>query len=171
VPYLRYEVDVAGTDADVVKITFVNPDGEDFVYENLPFKGRVLWPGAEVDSKGNPVDWPGWRLVNGEWVEGDKWDWTRPSVRVRFTVNPSRTVRVAYPPSSPNCSANPPNVPEPTLPPNLDLPPTDTAGDYGLTSGDSQGAGQGILFLLAVMAAAGSTYGIRTVRRRAAAKR
>jgi hypothetical protein len=37
--------------------------------------------------------------------------------------------------------------------------------------GDNQGAGQGILFLLAVMAAAGSTYGIRTVRRRAAAKR
>ena len=59
----------------------------------------------------------------------------------------------------------------PTLPPNLDLPPTDTAGDYGMTGGDSQGAGQGILFLLAVMAAAGSTYGIRTVRRRAAAKR
>ena len=59
----------------------------------------------------------------------------------------------------------------PTIRPNLDLPPTDTAGDYGVTSGDSQGAGQGILFLLAVMAAAGSTYGIRTVRRRAAAKR
>ncbi|WP_230684846.1 LPXTG cell wall anchor domain-containing protein [Cellulomonas sp. JZ18] len=56
------------------------------------------------------VDWPGWRLENGTWVEGDEYDWVRPEVTVRFDVNPSSTVTVAYPPSSPQCLTSPPRT-------------------------------------------------------------
>ncbi len=88
-----------------------------------------------------------------------------PEPTPKRTPRPDRTPR-------PTPKAFEERPPAPTIKPNLDLPPTDTAGDYGMTGGgNDQGTGQGILFLLAVMAAAGTTYGIRTVRRRAAAKR
>jgi len=109
VPYLSYSVATQGTPNTTVTITWLNPGGQDVVYANLPLTGRVLWPGAVVDAQGNPVDWPGWRkLSDGTWVEGDEFDWVRPSVQVHFKVNPEATVTVAYPPATPTCSANPP---------------------------------------------------------------
>ena len=109
VPYLRYAVKPVGTPNTTVTITWINPNGADFVQADLPLSGSVLWPGAEVDSDGNPVDWPGWtQLPDGSWVVGDQWDWVRPSVDVKFKVNPEMTVNVAYPPSSPNCTTDPP---------------------------------------------------------------
>ncbi len=104
VPYLGYDAVAESVTPGAVTITFVNPTGDDHVLTDQPLSGRVLWPGAEVDGAGNPVDWPGWRLVDGEWVVGDQWDWVRPSVEVVFQVGPltTRTV-VAYPSSAPNC--------------------------------------------------------------------
>jgi LPXTG-motif cell wall-anchored protein len=123
VPYLEYVVDPEGTDAEDgdVTITWINPDGDDVVYENLPLAGRALWVGAVVDEDGNPLDWPGWtQLDDGTWVEGDEFDWVRPAVDIVVTVNPDFELTVDYPPSSPICDANPPQngdePGEPTLP-------------------------------------------------------
>ncbi len=80
VPYLQYAVETTGTTDTTVDITWVNPNGNDVPMNNLPLTGRVLWPGAVVNADGTPADWPGWRLVNGEWVEGDEFDWVRPTV-------------------------------------------------------------------------------------------
>ncbi|PZR51649.1 peptidase [Xylanimonas oleitrophica] len=111
VPYLRYAVDVTGTEASSVTITWIDPGGDDVVQAGLPMSGRVLWPGAVVGPAGEPLDWPGWRLEGDTWVEGDEFDWVRPSVDVLFQVNPEATVTVAYPPSSPDCATNPPGAP------------------------------------------------------------
>ncbi|HWJ84038.1 MAG TPA: peptidase [Cellulomonas sp.] len=122
VPKLKYEVEAVGSPNTKVKITWLNPGGDDYVQDNLPLSGTVLWPGAVQDADGNAVDWPGWRLEDGVWVEGDEFDWVRPSVSVLFQVNPEMTVNVAYPPSSPKCLTNPPEVlvstpsPDPTTP-------------------------------------------------------
>ena len=61
VPYLAYAVDLPPgfetDDATPMTITFVNPDGEDYVKANLPLKGKILWPGAKATA---PQQWPGW---------------------------------------------------------------------------------------------------------------
>ncbi|WP_456786644.1 peptidase [Cellulomonas sp. P5_C5] len=109
VPKLRYKVIPEGTTKDTVTITWINPSGANVVYADLPLEGTVNWPGAVEDSTGRGIDWPGWRqLADGSWVEGDEFDWVRPSVVVNFKVNPEDTVTVAYPPSSPSCNTNPP---------------------------------------------------------------
>ena len=143
VPYLAYNVTITGgTGSETLTITFVNPDGDDFVYTGLALgEGRVLWPGAEVDGDGNPIDWPGWtQLPDGTWVEGDEFDWVRPSVTVIFAVNPEATFEVDYPPSSPDCDANPPDTPSGSvggLTPTPTLPPTDTFGGQATPTNDS----------------------------------
>ncbi|MBT0993037.1 peptidase [Cellulomonas sp. DKR-3] len=109
VPKLRYQVEAIGSPNTTVKITWVNPTGADYVLSGLPLSGTVNWPGA-VEQNGRGVDWPGWtQLPDGTWVEGDEWDWVRPSVEVRFEVNPEATVTVGYPPSRPECNTNPPS--------------------------------------------------------------
>ena len=108
VPKLQYAVEAIGSPNTTVTITWVNPAGADVVQSGLPLSGTVLWPGA-VEKNGKGVDWPGWRqLADGTWVEGDEYDWVRPSVQVTFAVNPEATVTVAYPPSSPQCLTSPP---------------------------------------------------------------
>jgi hypothetical protein len=109
VPFLGYEVELPeGYEADSespVTITFVNPDGEDYVVEDQPLSGALLWPGA---SNGTPKMWPGWELVNGEYVKTTgNYDWTRNGITVRFDVNPSYETTVAYPQATALC-ANPP---------------------------------------------------------------
>jgi hypothetical protein len=109
VPKLRYKVVPTGTPNKTVTITWVNPSGQNVVYADLPLEGTVNWPGAVEDSSGRGIDWPGWtQKPDGSWVQGDEYDWVRPSVTVHFKVNPEATVTVAYPPSSPSCNTNPP---------------------------------------------------------------
>lgn len=107
VPKLRYAVTPIGSDETTVTIAFANPTGDDVVYADQPLTGTVLWPGAVVDDSGKGVDWPGWRYEGGEWLEGDEFDWVRPSVEVSFLVNPTASAVVAYPPSSPVCLTEP----------------------------------------------------------------
>lgn len=127
VPKLRYVVEAIGTPNTTVTITFINPTGADVVYADLPLSGTVNWPGAVEDENGRGIDWPGWtQLPDGTWVEGDEFDWVRPSVQVMFEVNPSLTASVAYPPSSPVCLTDPPTEP-PTSPPEL----SSTGSDAG----------------------------------------
>lgn len=154
VPYLQYAVAVTGTDATTATITWLNPGNpsQNFVQSDLPLSGTVPWPGAEVDGDGNAVDWPGWRLENGEWVQGDQWDWVRPSVQVTIAVNPEATVTVAYPPSSPDCMTDPPGETPP--PPLADVPPAAQASaslpDTGASVGWLAGLGAALLTLGAV---------------------
>lgn len=128
VPYLRYAVTATGTDSDSLTLTWINPAGEDVVLTGLPLSGRVLWPGAVADTDGTPIDWPGWRLEDGVWVEGDEYDWVRPSVDVLFQVNPEMTATAAYPPSSPSCATDPPGVPPSSPPDGADPDPGETVG-------------------------------------------
>ena len=107
-PWLDYAVEPEGTPNTTVTLVWGDPSGShSFTQANLPLSGSVLWPGAVVDSQGNATDWPGWSLVNGQWVQGDEWNWVRPTVPVTFQVNPEATVTVTYPPEQAPC-ANPP---------------------------------------------------------------
>lgn len=106
VPKLQYAVDPVGTPNTTVTISFLKDGVPTVVYPDQPLNGTVLWPGA-VEEDGVGVDWPGWSLVDGEWVEGDEYDWVRPTVTVQFEVNPTATVDVAYPPSTPQCATSP----------------------------------------------------------------
>lgn len=73
--------------------------------------GRVLWPGASIDpvtGKGN--GWPGWVLEDGVWMPTDEnFAWTRQPITATISVNPSITVPLSYPPSSPMCLTGPPS--------------------------------------------------------------
>ncbi|MEU1971683.1 hypothetical protein ABZ477_08495 [Microbacterium sp. NPDC019599] len=108
VPYLSYAVTlpegfVPATDPATVTITFVNPDGEDYVVENQPLQGTLLWPGASADE---PKMWPGWALVDGEYVETDgNFRWTREGVTVVFEVNPTYQTTVEYPQATALCAS------------------------------------------------------------------
>ncbi|WP_167369513.1 Ig-like domain-containing protein [Flavobacterium defluvii] len=75
---------------------------------NLPLSGNILWPGAVVDGSGNGVDWPGWINSNGQWTQGaDGFENTRPAVTMEFSLNPTVSVQVNYPPATPGCNASP----------------------------------------------------------------
>ena len=124
VPYLSYSASF-GDATSVERITFVNPDGPDVSYFDLPLEGRVLWPGAVVGPNGEPLDWPGWiQLPDGTWVEGDDgFLWVRPSVTVELEINPTDSAVIDYPPSTPTCITNPPPNPPPPNPPPSTVPP------------------------------------------------
>ncbi|WP_143155040.1 Ig-like domain-containing protein [Flavobacterium chilense] len=75
---------------------------------NMPLSGNVLWPGATVDGNNKPTDWPGWVLVNGQWIQGnDGFELTRPAVTMQFTLNPTKSVVVNYPSVISGCNAMP----------------------------------------------------------------
>ncbi|WP_244284147.1 cell wall protein [Agromyces badenianii] len=116
VPYIGYTVDLI--DPDNVSTghtaTLVLSDGSNSTsiplgtIVNGALSGRVLWPGAAVNSDGSPAGWPGWDLVDGVWVETDgNFAWTRSITSATITVNPSISVPLSYPPSSPNCATSP----------------------------------------------------------------
>ncbi|QHT56873.1 peptidase [Cellulomonas sp. H30R-01] len=154
VPKLRYAVVPNGTPNTTVTITWINPTGPDVVQSGLPLSGTVLWPGAVVGADGKGADWPGWsQAADGSWVEGDEFDWVRPSVSVNFAVNPEMTTTVAYPPSSPNCATNPPG--EAVLASNQVLSAT------GSNTAPLLWAGAGLLVV-----GAGAVTAVTLVRRR-----
>jgi hypothetical protein len=129
VPYLSYEVTLpegfVASSAKPVTITFVNPDGDDYVVTKQPLSGKLLWPGASDEE---PKMWPGWDLVDGQYVQTDgNFAWTREGVTVRFDVNPTYSTEVVYPKASALC-ANPPvgSGEEPEQPGVPTETPTDT---------------------------------------------
>lgn len=103
IPYLGYTATYEGT-ANKLTLRWVNPNGgADVVMSDLPLNGSVMWPGTTVDANGDPTDYPGWRLVNGTWVQGDEWDWTLSNVGLELLVNPVASAVVSYPPASTGC--------------------------------------------------------------------
>ena len=114
VPYINYDVtplDFASNGP--VTITFFDPAGNLIAtYPNQPLTGQILWPGAVVDGNGNGVDWPGWVYANGAWSqEPDGFEGLIPSATIVFSVNPTDTVILGYPPASPFCNPRPPGAP------------------------------------------------------------
>jgi len=166
-PYLDYGVSLPeGIEVDddaPLTITFINPDGgEDFVAEDQPLEGSLLWPGA---SDTEPKQWPGWEQQDdGSYVETDgNYAWTRDDVQVRFEVNPEYSQIVSYPEATTQC-ANPIGVGGPgedvtNVADDADVPPADAAQadelpQTGATVGLFAGlaallvAGGGVLFWL-----------------------
>ncbi|MFH8252151.1 hypothetical protein ACH3VR_17430 [Microbacterium sp. B2969] len=178
VPFLSYDVDLpegfVPSSQTPVTITFVNTKGgDDYVITGQALSGKLLWPGA---SDGTPKMWPGWDLVDGQYVEtAGNFAWTRDHVTVRFDVNPTYSTTVDYPEATAEC-ANPAMTlltPEdPTDDPEDPTPsvtPTPTAAATGDTLAITGGAVQlGALGLgaLAVLAGVGMTIvSIRRSRR------
>ncbi|MCM0667807.1 gliding motility-associated C-terminal domain-containing protein [Flavobacterium tyrosinilyticum] len=110
VPYIDYVV-TAVNFTPVNGVTIAWADSNNNVVttmNNLPLSGRVLWPGAVVDKQGKGMDWPGWIFENNRWIEGaDGFEKLRPTTNATFTVNPSETITVSYPPADPYCTARP----------------------------------------------------------------
>ncbi|WP_433780055.1 gliding motility-associated C-terminal domain-containing protein [Flavobacterium anhuiense] len=110
VPYVNYTVTPDNfTTNNLLTVKWIDSNNNVVATQtNLPLSGNILWPGAEIDSKQNGTDWPGWILNNGIWAEGaDGFEATRNGVKIQFSLNPTVTVSVAYPPATPDCNARP----------------------------------------------------------------
>ncbi|MRX38656.1 tandem-95 repeat protein, partial [Flavobacterium sp. LC2016-23] len=109
-PYVTYKVVAENfTPKSLVTINWIDSANTIVATQtNMPLSGNVLWPGAVIDSNNLPIDWPGWVLVNGQWIEGnDGFELTRPAVTMQFTLNPTESVIVNYPAPSAGCNAKP----------------------------------------------------------------
>ncbi|MFH7009641.1 gliding motility-associated C-terminal domain-containing protein, partial [Flavobacterium plurextorum] len=110
VPYLDYTVTpVNFTPANGVSITWADAANKVVTtMSDLPLSGRVLWPGATVDTNGKGTDWPGWVFQNNQWIQApDGFEGLRPTANITLSLNPSETITVNYPPSEPFCTARP----------------------------------------------------------------
>ncbi|WP_433832125.1 HYR-like domain-containing protein [Flavobacterium anhuiense] len=110
VPYIDYVVTpVNFTPVNGVTIAWADSNNNVVTtMNNQPLSGRVLWPGAIVDDQGKGIDWPGWIFENNRWIEGaDGFEKLRPTTNVTFTVNPSQTITISYPPADPFCTSRP----------------------------------------------------------------
>jgi uncharacterized repeat protein (TIGR01451 family) len=107
-PFIRWAIVPHNvTDATTATITITDIHGN--VVKKLtdqPLSGETLWPGATI----NPDDWPGWKLVNGVWVQDPTDAVLRAGVTVAAEVNPSASKFIPYPPATSAC-ANPPATP------------------------------------------------------------
>jgi gliding motility-associated-like protein len=109
-PYVSYNVVADNfTPTGLLTINWIDSANNIVATQNnMPLSGNVLWPGAVVDGNNKTTDWPGWVLVNGQWIQGnDGFELTRPSVTMQFTLNPTQSVVVNYPSAASGCSAMP----------------------------------------------------------------
>ncbi|MHA7131939.1 DUF7507 domain-containing protein, partial [Algoriphagus namhaensis] len=116
-PYIRWKLipanfaigDLAPNDATPFTMIWLDKNGNEIIrYENIAAEGQMLFPGAEVDADGFGTQWPGWRLVNGQWESGDfNFAAVRDGASVRFELNPEVTSAVAYPGATSECNPNP----------------------------------------------------------------
>ena len=109
-PWLDYDVATDVTAASTVTMTFEDPDGlgRDVEVTDLPASGQLLWPGAELDADGEPIDWPGWRLDGAVWVADDTDAWVRGPLTVRIEMDGAEAdAIVTYPAASDACEAAP----------------------------------------------------------------
>ena len=80
----------------------------------------LLYPGTRVNADGSIDDVPGWILTDdGLWIRDPSDEFLREGINLTYTVNPTATAFITYPPESSAC-ANPDN---PVAPP-VRLPPT-----------------------------------------------
>jgi hypothetical protein len=112
--YVTYSIETIGfqPETDTVKIEWRSIDGDVIATQTeSSLSGTIPWPGMVFGDSGEPIDWPGWVEQNGEWVEADDgFQALRPQARVTFTINPTSSVTVDYPPATPTCNPNPPDA-------------------------------------------------------------
>lgn len=116
--------DVPFIDYEIVPVGFVPPTGEATltirdrsgavvdVHRVSELAGRMLYPGAAVDSAGEPTDWPGWKRSEGQWIPDPTDAHLRDGLTIHVEVNPTAIARVAYPSATAACAS--PNGPAPT---------------------------------------------------------
>lgn len=94
---------------------------------------ELLYPGTRVNPDGSIADVPGWNLTNaGLWVRDPADEFLREGILLTYTVNPTATSFITYPPESSACAnpenppgvRTPPRTPPPAAPPSGLLPPT-----------------------------------------------
>ena len=67
----------------------------------------LLYPGTSVNPDGSIDDVPGWILTDdGFWIRDPSDEFLREGINLTYTVNPTATAFVTYPPESTDC-ANP----------------------------------------------------------------
>jgi hypothetical protein len=67
----------------------------------------VLYPGSVINADGSIADVPGWILTgDGFWIRDPSDEFLREGIALEYTVNPTATAFVTYPPESAAC-ANP----------------------------------------------------------------
>jgi uncharacterized repeat protein (TIGR01451 family) len=156
-PYLNYTVDAHNVNlvGKTMSVEWLTSGGTAVHTDTRPLTanglitGTLLWPGASVDANGNGIGWPGWRAV----TPGETPQWEnlildptlpeyglRSGAEVRISINPTTTVAVTYPPSTPSCGDTPGD-------PSPDMWFTKTASavqvnsgttvDYVMTAGNS----------------------------------
>ena len=68
---------------------------------------ELLYPGTAVNPDGSIADVPGWILQsNGLWIRDPSDEFLREGILLTYTVNPTATALITYPPESSAC-ANP----------------------------------------------------------------
>jgi len=77
---------------------------------------ELLYPGTRVNADGTIADVPGWNLnAAGLWVRDPSDEFLREGILLTYTVNPTATAFITYPPESAAC-ANPDNPVTPGAP-------------------------------------------------------
>jgi large repetitive protein len=120
-PYLQYSINAHNLDVSnhTLTVSWADSNGTFVHADTAPIPsngvvaGTLLWPGATADSSGNGTGWPGYRLA----LPGETPDWnglvldpSLPSYSLRdnplitFSINPHRTLTVAYPAASASCN-------------------------------------------------------------------
>jgi uncharacterized repeat protein (TIGR01451 family) len=121
-PYLQYSIDAHNLDVSnhTLRVSWADSHGTFVHADTAPITsnglvtGTLLWPGATADSSGDGTGWPGYRSA----LPGETPDWnglvldpTVPSYSLRdnplitFSINPHRTLTVAYPAASASCNS------------------------------------------------------------------
>ena len=96
----------------------------------------LLYPGTSVNPDGSIDDVPGWILTDdGLWVRDPSDEFLREGINLTYTVNPTATAFVTYPPESSEC-ANPENPPGTTNPPLTISTPSPEDGVLPFTGTD-----------------------------------
>ena len=68
---------------------------------------ELLYPGTSVNPDGTIDDVPGWILTDdGFWIRDSSDEFLREGINLTYTVNPTATAFVTYPPETSAC-ANP----------------------------------------------------------------
>ncbi|WP_123907060.1 gliding motility-associated C-terminal domain-containing protein, partial [Flavobacterium johnsoniae] len=110
VPYVSYKVVADNfTPTNLLTIKWIDSANNVVATQtDLPLSGTILWPGAIVDGSGKGIDWPGWILTNGQWIEGaDGFENTKTAVTMEFLVNSTASISVNYPAATAQCNARP----------------------------------------------------------------
>ena len=109
-PYIKWDLrginlQLLGKDLGDTPLTmiWIDKNGNEIIrYNDIPFEGFMLFPGADTLPGGYGSQWPGWKFENSQWVSGDfNFAAVRDGASVRFELNPEVTSCLLYTSPSP----------------------------------------------------------------------